>query len=268
MYREITGFSNPLIKRVRSLRDKKFRRREKKFIAEGLRILTEAREAGFIPKLLFVEQNSEDQHPLAAQMIAAVEADGGDIIETNRDILSKLTGKDNAQMVVGIFDDIDVALDQIDRDSAQIWMAVQDMRDPGNLGTMMRTCDAVGGGGIFLIDDCTDPFSVEAVRASMGAVFTQKITRCTWDEFIIWLRSGDGQLIGTSLNTDNDYQAVSYETPTFILTGNEAQGLPLEYEQACDKLVKMPMAGKADSLNAAISSAVMCYEVLNQLRKK
>lgn len=268
MYREITGFSNPLIKRVRSLRDKKFRRREKKFIAEGLRILTEAREAGFIPKLLFVEQNSEDQHPLAAQMIAAVEADGGDIIETNRDILSKLTGKDNAQMVVGIFDDIDVALDQIDRDSAQIWMAVQDMRDPGNLGTMMRTCDAVGGGGIFLIDDCTDPFSVEAVRASMGAVFTQKITRCTWDEFIIWLRSGDGQLIGTSLNTDNDYQAVSYETPTFILTGNEAQGLPLEYEQACDRLVKMPMAGKADSLNAAISSAVMCYEVLNQLRKK
>lgn len=268
MYREITGFSNPLIKRVRSLRDKKFRKRERKFIAEGLRILTEAREAGFIPELLFVEQSNDNQHPLAVQMMNAVDANGGDIIETSHDILSKLTGKDNAQMVVGVFNDIDVQLDQIDRDSAPIWMAVQDMRDPGNLGTMMRTCDAVGGGGIFLIDDCTDPFSVESVRASMGAVFTQKIIRCSWDEFIIWLRNGNGQLVGTSLNTDNDYQAVNYQSPTFVLTGNEARGLPLQYEQCCDVLVKMPMAGKADSLNAAISSAVMCYEVLNQIRKK
>lgn len=267
MYREITGFSNPLIKRVRSLRDKKFRKREKKFIAEGLRILTEARDSGYIPELLFVEAN-RDEHPLARQMIKAVEADGGDIIETNRDILSKLTGKDNAQMVVGIFRDIDISLDQVDRSSADIWMAVQDMRDPGNLGTMMRTCDAVGGGGLFLIDECTDPFSVEAVRASMGAVFTQKIIRCTWDEFILWLRGGDGQLIGTSLNTDNDYQAIKYQTPTFVLTGNEAQGLPKQYEQCCDILVKMPMKGKADSLNAAISSAIMSYEVLNQIRKK
>lgn len=268
MLREITGFSNPLIKRVRSLRDKKFRKREKKFIAEGLRILTEAREAGYIPELLFIESGDRDIHPLASEIIAAVENVGGDIIETSRDILSKLTGKENAQMLVGVFSDIDVPMEHIDRSQAKIWMAVQDMRDPGNLGTMMRTCDAVGGGGLFLIDDCTDPFSVEAVRASMGAVFTQKIIKCTWPEFISWLRSGDGQLIGTSLNTDNDYQAVQYQTPTFVLTGNEAQGLPLEYEQSCDILVKMPMAGKADSLNAAISSAVMCYEVLNQIRSK
>lgn len=267
MRREITGFSNPLIKRVRSLREKKHRRRENKFIAEGLRILTEAREAGYIPDMIFLEQGQEE-HPLAALLCDAVEAKGGDIIETSREIISKITGKDNAQMIVGVFDDIDVTLNDIDRDDADIWMAVQDMRDPGNLGTMMRTCDAVGGGGLFLIDDCTDPFSVEAVRASMGAVFTQKIIKCAWDEFIAWKQSGTGQLIGTSLNTDKDYQAVEYQTPAFVLTGNEAQGLPPEYEKSCDILVKMPMKGKADSLNAALSSAVMSYEVLNQIRRK
>jgi tRNA(Leu) C34 or U34 (ribose-2'-O)-methylase TrmL len=126
--------------------------------------------------------------------------------------------------------------------------------------------DAVGAGGLILIDDCTDPFSVEAVRASMGAIFTQKIVQCRWDEFITWLRIGPGQLVGTSLQTDVDYQAPDYQRPCFILTGNEAQGLPETYEAECDLLVKMPMRGKADSLNAAVATAVMAYEVLNQFR--
>ena len=90
--------------------------------------------------------------------------------------------------------------------------------------------------------------------------------QCRWEEFTAWLRSGEGQLVGTSLQTDTDYQAASYSAPCFILTGNEAQGLPDDYEAACDQLVKMPMRGKADSLNAAVATAVMAYEVLNQFR--
>jgi RNA methyltransferase, TrmH family len=135
------------------------------------------------------------------------------------------------------------------------------------LGTMLRTGDAVGAGGLILIDDCTDPFSVEAVRASMGAIFTQKIVQCRWEEFLPWLRSGPGQLVGTSLNTEMDYQSPTYTAPCFILTGNEAQGLPAEYAAQCDLQVKMPMRGKADSLNAAMATAVMAYEVLNQFRR-
>ena len=133
---------------------------------------------------------------------------------------------------------------------------------------MLRTGDAVGSGGLILIDDCTDPFSVESVRASMGAVFTQKIVQCRWEAFLPWLRKSEGQLVGTSLQTNMDYQSAEYFSPCFILTGNEAQGLPSEYEAECDILVKMPMAGKADSLNAAIATAVMAYEVLNQFRRR
>jgi RNA methyltransferase, TrmH family len=101
----------------------------------------------------------------------------------------------------------------------------------------------------------------------MGALFTQQIATASWDGFVAWLRSGDGELIGTSLHTDRDYQQPLYRRPAFILVGNEAQGLPPTYEAECDTLVKIPMLGKADSLNAAVATAVMAYEVLNQSRK-
>ena len=100
----------------------------------------------------------------------------------------------------------------------------------------------------------------------MGALFTQKIATARWPEFLAWLRSVPGQLIGTSLNATIDYQEAHYAPPTFILVGNEQAGLPPSYEGECDVLVKMPMMGKADSLNAAIATAVMAYEVINQWR--
>jgi RNA methyltransferase, TrmH family len=267
MRREITGFSNPLIKRVRGLREKKLRKREGLFLAEGLRIMTEAREAGFLPEMLF-RCYDRDSHSLEIALEADVLKAGGDVIETSADILSKLSGKDNAQTVIGVYKEHPTSLSTLDREDAPIWLVAQAMRDPGNLGTMLRTGDAVGAGGLILIDDCTDPFSVEAVRASMGAIFTQKVVQCRWDEFVPWLRSGKGQLIGTSLQTAVDYQQPAYRSPCFILTGNEAQGIPADYAAECDLLVKMPMQGKADSLNAAMATSVMAYEVLNQFRRR
>ncbi|WP_109357135.1 RNA methyltransferase [Sphingorhabdus sp. EL138] len=264
--RQITGFSNPTIKRLKSLREKKHRKREGHFLAEGLRILTEALEAGKTPKLLVVVEDSE-LHPLARKIEQATFDSGGEVIETSEAIIAKLSGKSNPQSIIGIYEDHPTPLSDLDRGDSGIWLVAQALRDPGNLGTILRTGDAVGAGGLILIDDCVDPFSVEAVRASMGAIFTQKISQAPWEEFVAWLRAGEGQLVGTSLNTDKDYQSVRYKAPTFLLIGNEAQGLPDEYEGACDTLVKMPMMGKADSLNAAVASAVMAYEVLNQRRK-
>jgi len=264
--REITGFSNPTVKHARSLREKKHRKREGLFLAEGLRILTEAREQGILPEMLFLALGTTP-HPLAQTLVDAVEAAGGDVILTTPDILGKISGKDNAQAVVGIYRDRLTPLPRLDRTAAPIWFVAQAMRDPGNLGTLMRIGDAVGAGGVILIDDCVDPFSVEAVRASMGALFTQAIAHADWADFLAWLRAGPGQLVGTSLNTDFDYQQPRYEAPTFLMIGNEARGLPADYEAACDLLVKIPMMGRADSLNASVAGAVMAYEVLNQRRR-
>ncbi|MBA3896210.1 MAG: RNA methyltransferase [Sphingomonadaceae bacterium] len=262
MPREITGFSNPLVKQVRALRDKKHRRASGKFLAEGLRILTEALDAGVAPEMLWRTPESAG-HPLVERLEAAA----GEVFVTSADILAKLSGKGNAGSVLGVYPERLAPLDQIDRASADIWIVAERLRDPGNLGTILRTGDAVGAGGLILIEDCTDPFSVEAVRASMGAIFTQSVSAARWPEFVAWLRAGPGQLVGTSLNTDTDYQSPRYEVPTFLLVGNEAQGLTAEYEAECDLLVKIPMRGKADSLNAAVATAVMAYEVVNQGRR-
>lgn len=267
MPREITAFSNPLIKRMRTLRDKKHRKDEGLFLAEGLRILTEAREAGRLPQYLFFTKESAN-HPLVLALIDEVEGKTGWAIETNADILSKLSGKDNPGAVVGVFGEFEKKLEDIDRSKAPLWLVAERLRDPGNLGTILRTADAVGAGGLILLDDCVDPFSVEAVRASMGALFTVPIARARWAEFATWLRKGPGQLVGLSLDTDVDYQAAKYVAPTFLLTGNEAQGMPDFMAAACDLTVKIPMLGKADSLNAAVATAVMAYEVLNQQRRR
>ncbi|MXP13532.1 RNA methyltransferase [Altererythrobacter confluentis] len=264
MRREITGFSNPTVKYLRGLRDKKNRRREGKFLVEGLRLLTDARETGRVPEML-VMAKGRDAHPLLDDLERAVMIAGGEIIETSADILSKITGKENPQAVAGMFTEFDTSLQALDRDAGPIWMVAQALRDPGNLGTMLRTCDAVGAGGLILVDDCADPFSVEAVRASMGAVFTQQIGQAGWEEFIAWLRQGDGQLVAASLRDSQDYRSAPYAAPCFILVGNESRGLPEDYEMACDLRVTMPMRGRADSLNAAVAGAVLAYEVLHQL---
>jgi TrmH family RNA methyltransferase len=265
MPRTITAFSNPLVKQVRGLRDKKNRRSEGLFMAEGLRILTEARDSGYLPRLLFYN-GSEPPHRLLGDLVQAVESSGGEAIETNADILHKLSGKDNPQVVLGVYEEFSTGLADVDRDAAGLWIVAQALRDPGNLGTILRTGDAVGAGGLILVDECVDPFSVEAVRASMGALFTQRIATASWGEFVTWLRGGEGALIGTSLNATQDYQQPRYARPAFILVGNEAQGLPEAYEAECDLLVKIPMMGRADSLNAAVATAVMAYEVINQWR--
>ena len=264
MRRIITGFSNPTVKTLRSLREKKHRKREGRFLAEGLRLLTDARENGYCPEMLVMAQGREF-HPLLDELEAMVLDAGGEVLETSQDILAKITGKDNPQAVCGVFAEFDTSLAGLDRSTAPLWLVAHAMRDPGNLGTMLRTADAVGAGGLILIDDCVDPFSVEAVRASMGAIFTQQLAMARWDEFLPWLRAGDGQLVAASLREAVPYRGAPYAAPCFIMVGNESRGLPEPYEMACDLRVTMPMKGRADSLNAAVAGAVLAYEVLASL---
>ena len=267
MPRQITSFSNDTVKLLRSLRDKKARRESGLFLAEGLRILAEARDSGRLPEII-AYSSGNGVHPLAAEIIAECEAAGGDVIETGTEILAKMSGKDNPQALLGAYRQPDASLTAIDRSAAPLWLVAQSLRDPGNIGTILRSGDATGAGGLILIDDCADPFSVEAVRASMGAIFTQAIAVARWDEFVKWLRAGPGQLVGTSLNTAHDYLEPTYRQPCFVLVGNESHGLPADYEAECDLLVKLPMAGCADSLNAAIAAAVMAFAVRASWRNR
>ena len=268
MRRLITGYSNPTVKFLRSLREKKHRKAAGKFLAEGLRLLTDARACGHVPEVL-VMATGREPHALLSAIEAEVLAAGGEVIEMSADLLAKVTGKDNPQAVAGVYAEFNTTLTAIDRSAAKIWLVAQALRDPGNLGTILRTGDAVGAGGLILLDDCADPFSVEAVRASMGAVFTQAIAQARWDEFLPWLRAGPdgqaGQLVAASLRDAVDYRSAAYAAPCFLLVGNESRGLPQDYEMACDLRVTIPMNGRADSLNAAVAAAVLAYEALAAL---
>jgi RNA methyltransferase, TrmH family len=266
MIQTLTSFANPQIKMLRSLHDKKHRAEEGLFLAEGMRVVMEAVEAGHKPAWLIYGPSVRD-HAIVRKLAAATLNAQGRIIETTDEILAKLARKDNPQMVVAAFRLFDTALDNLKLKTADIWLAAQSLKDPGNLGTLLRTADAIGAGGLILLDQSCDPFSTEAVRASMGGLFSVQLAQTSWEEFLAWAHAGKADIIGASLDTDQDYQSVRYRKPSIVLMGNEQAGLPEDYERACTHLVKIPMLGKADSLNVAVSAAVLAYEVLNQFRR-
>ena len=142
------------------------------------------------------------------------------------------------------------------------------MRDPGNLGTIVRTADAAGCGGVILVGDCCDPYSVEAVRATMGSVFAVKIAKATAPDFIAWRQAWPGSVVGTLLTATTDFRAADYRAPTLILMGNEQAGLTPDLAAICDVNVKIPMRGRADSLNLAVATGVMIYAATGWPRRR
>jgi len=160
-----------------------------------------------------------------------------------------------------VFQQVYTPLSAIVPESAPCWVAMQAVRDPGNLGTVIRTADAAGCGGGILVGDCVDPYSVEGVRATMGSIFAVKIAKATIAEFLAWRQEWPGSVVGTLLTATVDHKAADYVKPSLILMGNEQQGLPPELAAACDVNVKIPMRGRADSLNLSVATGIMIYTV-------
>jgi len=257
MNRAVTSLTNPTVKAVRALHMRKEREETGLFLAEGLKVITEGVELGRAPKMLLYGPGAD--HPLLKKAIAATEAAGGEVIEVTRDILEKVSRRENPQAVVAVFEQAFTPLAEIAPQSARCWVALQAVRDPGNLGTIVRTADSAGCGGVILVGDCCDPYSVEAVRATMGSIFAVPLAKATVAEFIAWRETWPGSVVGTLLTATTDYRAAKYETPTLILMGNEQQGLPPELAAACDVNVKIPMRGRADSLNLSVATGIMIY---------
>jgi RNA methyltransferase, TrmH family len=186
---------------------------------------------------------------------------GGEVLEVTPEVLERLTNRDNPRAVVGVFEQRLTPLDVLAIGSEDLWVVLDRIRDPGNLGTIIRTCDAVGANGVMLVGDCTDPFGIDAVRATMGSIFDVPLVRTTVADFMRWLAEFDGLAVGTHLSATTDYRSASYHRPMVLLMGNEQAGLPAELADVCDVLVKIPMVGAADSLNLAVSTGIMLYEL-------
>ncbi len=148
------------------------------------------------------------------------------------------------------------------------WTALQTVHSPGNLGTILRTSDAVGGAGLLLLGESVDPYEPSCVRATMGSLFAQRFVRTTLTEFIHWKQRYRVQLIGTSPAGAEEYRSVRYRAPLTLLMGDERKGLPPDLQALCDHLVRIPMVGSPDSLNVAVATGVMLYEIFHQRRKR
>lgn len=259
--KEVTSLANPLVKDIKALALKKFRDSQNAFMAEGLKLIIDALDLGWqIKTLVFAKAGLGNQavEKVAARTVAA----GGTVLEVSEKVLSAITRRDNPQMVVGVFSQKYRTLKDIRPKSGDVWVALDRVRDPGNLGTVLRTVDAVGAKGVILIGDTTDPFSLETVRATMGSVFAVPVAKATPDAFLSWRKGFPGLVVGTHLKGAVDYRSVDFSNrPVLLLMGNEQQGLPDDLANSCDKLLRIPQAGRADSLNLAVATGVMLFEI-------
>jgi TrmH family RNA methyltransferase len=256
--RTVTSLSNDTVKAVRALHMGKARDETGLFVAEGLKTVTEGVATGHAPKILLYGPEAA-KHPLLKTAVEVTLAAGGEVIEVTEEILAKVSRRDNPQAVVGVFRQAFRPLPAIVPGVASCWVALHRVRDPGNLGTIVRTADAAGCGGVILVGESCDPYSVEAVRATMGSIFAVPLTQCGEHEFAAWRNGWPGSVVGTLLSADLDYRKADYARPTLILMGNEQKGLPPDMAALCDVNVKIPMRGRADSLNLAVAAGVMIY---------
>ncbi|MDM7900831.1 TrmH family RNA methyltransferase [Brucella melitensis] len=259
--KEVTSLANPIVKDLRSLALKKFRDQQGVFLAEGLKLVIDALEQDWRIKTLVFAKSGKGNKTVE-QVAARTFAKGGLVLEVTEKVISAITRRDNPQMVAGVFEQQYHQLAGLKPKGNDVYVALDRVRDPGNLGAVIRTADAVGAKGVILIGDTTDPYSLETVRATMGSVFSVPLYRASEADFLNWRKGFSGLVVGTHLKGAVDYRTIPYANkPVILIMGNEQQGLPDSLAGACDKLARIPQAGRADSLNLAIATGVMLYEI-------
>lgn len=262
VFRKVTSLTNPLVKDIRALHQKKDRDAAGLFLAEGQKLVRDALDGGW-PIHTLVYATGALESAATGEIAAHAKASGGTVLEVSRAVLEKITRRDNPQAMVGVFRQRVAKAEAIGR--AGIWIALDRIRDPGNLGTIIRTADAAGIAGVALIGASCDPFSVETVRATMGSIFHVPVARTGEEHVVALAGQGEINLLGTHLTRASiDYREADYREPLVLLMGNEQQGLSEPLAAACGQLVRIPMLGKADSLNLAVSTGLMVYEALRR----
>ena len=239
----MTSPQNPTLKLIRSLSEKKHRQEHGLFVAEGEEVLERARREGWEPVYLLTTTHAEPWGDAALMLVT-------------EKIMGQVSAQKNPPRKIGIFRQSYAP----DVTTQGVWVALEDMRDPGNLGTIIRTADAAGASGVILAGQSCDPFSPDCVRATMGSVFGVPLVRMDQKAFLDFCRGWPGESVGTHLKATESYRR-PYKSPTLLVMGSEGRGLSPELSEACSTLVRIPMKGGAESLNVAIATGLMLFEV-------
>lgn len=257
----ISSAANPLVKRVRLLADRRHRRREGAFVVEGLQPVWRAVEAGWPVETLIVAPDLLAHSGPAAGMVAEQEAAGVRVARLTGELFTRLSDREGPAGLAAIVHGglADLASLAVPPDA--VFAALHRCGNPGNLGTIVRTADAVGAAGLILIGDSADPFAPAAVKASMGSLFAVPVTHAgTAGEFLDWAGGHRIQVLATSGRAGADLWHTSYRPPLALLFGSEGDGLPGDLLDRATASVRIPMTGTAESLNLAVAASVLLYE--------
>ena len=257
----ITSLSNPLIKQARALHQKKARHESRLFLVEGIHHIGEAVEAGWdVDSVLYSPDLLTSN--FARDLITRL---GTKPQPVSAQVLESLADKDNPQGILAIVHQKQTQLDESKHQSGagsrkiRRAAALVSPQDPGNVGTILRTLEAVGADALFLLDGGVELYHPTVIRSSMGTIFWKPIIQTSFDEFVGWAREGNYQLIGTSAHGDVDYQTLVPNVPWILVLGTEQKGLSIEQTNACDVAVSIPMKGRVSSLNLAVAAGVLLY---------
>jgi len=258
--KEVTSVSNPIVKDIRNLALKKHREETGLFLAEGLKLAIDALDAGWQLETLIVAR-SQLHNELLSKTAARAVSVGADLLEASDKVLAAIARRDNPQSAIGVFRQKAVRAERIDLGRDGLLVVLDRVRDPGNLGTILRTADAAGARGVVLVGECVDPFSLEAVRATMGSIFSVPVARMDEPAFLPMRKGFGGLVVGTHMRGETDYRTPAYgKGATMLVMGNEQSGLSEPLAGACDTLVRIPQVGRADSLNLAVATGLMIFE--------
>jgi TrmH family RNA methyltransferase len=258
----ITSKANPRIKFIKELRKKKTRDKTGLFYVEGIRPVGMVFETGWEIKEILVAPGLL-RSDFALGMIDKAGKSGITVTETSNDAFLSISDKEGPQGISAVVHQNFSSLDTLEKNGG-IWVGLESIQDPGNLGTIMRTADSSGVKGLILLDKCTDPFGMEAVRASMGAVFSIGIVLATHEQFQFWQEKSHFEIIGTSDKAISNYRNIEYPINLILMMGSEQKGLSEPIVNLCANMVSIPMVGKSDSLNLAVATGIILYEILNQ----
>lgn len=258
----ISSRSNSNVKLARALRQKKARQESGLFIVEGIRPVGEAVEAGAVIDTVFFAPESLHSE-FAEGLIQTLSNRGVNCLAVTTDVFESISDKENPQGILALVKQDLKNLEDLDPENFPWGVGLVAPQDPGNLGTILRSIDAVGASGLILLDSSLDVYHPGAVRASMGSLFGHPVVNASFQEFIQWSRRNGYTIYGTSAHASLDYRQVeAYVSPRILLMGSERQGLSDEQMDACDVLVRLPMRGRATSLNLAVATGVMLYAML------
>lgn len=267
----ISSRNNPKIKQVRLLKERKARLASGLAVVEGIfpvgEVVAAAQEHRVGVESIFYSPHLL-KSVFANDLVDSLASQGVPCYATSEEVFTSIADKDNPQGILAVVRPVAYSLDELSPQNARWCVALVAPQDPGNVGTVLRTLDAVGASCLIMLENSLDPYQPGVVRASMGLVFWTPVVSASFTEFISWAHGHAYRVYGSSARGHEDYRHVAYQKPCVLLLGSEREGLSADQRAVCDVLVRLPMVGRATSLNLAVAAGVMLYAMREEIEEE